>query len=129
MRLIIVSAAMRHIGYKSRSQLYTLINEDLVELGHLAAHIDHLDDLPEIVNAFTPELAESKTGIPAATVRDLAREMINAEGAVCYGRMGASVQQFGALCQWAIQVINILSGNPRRSASLPVRFFNKNGLS
>ncbi|AQA19254.1 dehydrogenase [Halioglobus japonicus] len=93
------------------AMIHTLINEDLVDLGHLAAHIDHLDELPEIVSAFTPELAESKTGIPAATVRDLAREMINAEGAVCYGRMGASVQQFGALCQWAIQVINILSGN------------------
>ena len=32
MQLIIVSAAASHLGYKSRSQLYTLINEDWLDL-------------------------------------------------------------------------------------------------
>ncbi|MFK7733104.1 MAG: molybdopterin oxidoreductase family protein, partial [Pseudomonadales bacterium] len=31
--------------------------------------------------------------------------------AVCYGRMGCSTQEFGTLCQWLTQVINILTGN------------------
>ena len=31
MQLIIVSAATRHLGYKSRSQLYTLINDVLLD--------------------------------------------------------------------------------------------------
>ena len=32
MQLIIVSAAASHLGYKSRSQLYMLINEDWLDL-------------------------------------------------------------------------------------------------
>ena len=38
MQLIIVSAAESHLGYKSRSQLYTLINKDWLDL-HVHVHI------------------------------------------------------------------------------------------
>ncbi|GAA5316219.1 MAG: molybdopterin oxidoreductase family protein [Candidatus Pelagadaptatus aseana] len=88
-----------------------LIDEAHINLGHLDGHVDSVPELREQVAGFTPELAERKTGIPAERIRQLALQMLNAEGAVCYGRMGASVQQFGGICQWAIQVINILSGN------------------
>ena len=93
------------------AMIHTLIAEDLVNLRHLEDRVDHLADLKTVVEGFTPELAQVKTGIAADQIRSLARQMVQDEGAVCYGRMGASVQQFGAVCQWAIQVINILSGN------------------
>ena len=62
------------------------------------------------VRPFTPELAEARCGVPAEVIRELARDLSETKRAVIYGRMGVSVQRFGSLCQWAIQVINILIG-------------------
>ena len=41
----------------------------------------------------------------------IAREFAAAPSAVAYGRMGVSTQVHGVVCQWAIQVINLLTGN------------------
>ena len=41
----------------------------------------------------------------------MAYDFSHADAAICYGRMGVSTQRYGALCQWAIQVLNILTGN------------------
>lgn len=51
------------------------------------------------------------TGIDAEVIRRIAREFAAADGAACYGRVGVSTQEFGAICQWAIQVLNIITGN------------------
>ncbi len=63
------------------------------------------------VRGFTPEKAEPITGMSAGTIRRIADEFMTTEKAVCYGRMGVSVQRFGALCQWLIQLINIVTSN------------------
>ena len=34
-----------------------------------------------------------------------------APSAVCYGRLGVSTQAFGGLCQWLVNVLNIVTGN------------------
>lgn len=88
-----------------------LLDEQKVDLKHLARLVVGMDRLEQVIEGITLDIAERKTGIAAHTIRDLALRMLNPKGAVCYGRMGVSVQQFGGLCQWAIQVINILSGN------------------
>ncbi len=44
-------------------------------------------------------------------LRRIAREFAEAPTAVCYGRVGTSTQAFGGLCQWLINVINVVSGN------------------
>jgi anaerobic selenocysteine-containing dehydrogenase len=36
---------------------------------------------------------------------------MNSKTAVCYGRMGVSTQEFGGICQWLINVINIVTNN------------------
>jgi anaerobic selenocysteine-containing dehydrogenase len=53
----------------------------------------------------------AQTGIAPETVARLATEFHAAPGAVAYGRMGVSVQAFGTLCQWLLQIINIYTGN------------------
>ena len=98
-------------AYLLMGMIHTLVVEGILNLRHLADRVDSLAEIEAVAQEFTPELAETRTGIAADKVRELARQMIREEGAVCYGRMGASVQQFGSICQWAIQVINILSGN------------------
>ncbi|HRH46336.1 MAG TPA: molybdopterin-dependent oxidoreductase, partial [Pyrinomonadaceae bacterium] len=89
----------------------TLFVENLVNLRRLTDFTDGVETLREISYEWTPEKAEEITGIAADEIRRLTREFANAESAVCYGRMGVSVQKFGGLCQWLINAINILTGN------------------
>lgn len=51
------------------------------------------------------------TGIGAGTIERLAAEFYAAPSAVAYGRMGVSVQRFGTLCQWLLQLANLYTGN------------------
>lgn len=89
----------------------TLFAENFVNLGRLAEFTDGVEILQEVSSEFSAEKAEQTTGISADEIRRIAREFANAKSAVCYGRMGVSVQKFGGLCQWLINVINILTGN------------------
>ena len=91
--------------------LNTLLAEDLARPRHLAAFVTGLEEVARDIRQFTPEFAAGHTGISAADTRRIARELAVAEAAVCYGRMGVSVQAYGALNQWLIQLINIATGN------------------
>ncbi len=75
------------------------------------SYVDGLDAAAAAVADFTPEAAEAASGIPAEEIRRLAREFAAADGAAAYGRIGVSTQGFGTICQWAIQVLNLVTGN------------------
>ncbi|WP_433163011.1 molybdopterin-dependent oxidoreductase [Kribbella sp. CA-247076] len=92
--------------------LLALIHE-VIAGGHArpAPYVDGLDAVEQAVEPWTPERAAGITGIPAEVIRRIAAEFATAERAACYGRVGVSTQQFGAVCQWAIQVLNIITGN------------------
>ncbi|MCH2241597.1 MAG: molybdopterin oxidoreductase family protein [Aquabacterium sp.] len=92
------------------AMIQVLFAEDLVRPGRLAAFIDDVDAVRSAIARFTPEAAATVTGIAADTIRSLARDLATADGGVVYGRMGLSTQPHGVLCQWAIQVLNILTG-------------------
>jgi anaerobic selenocysteine-containing dehydrogenase len=93
------------------AMLHTILTEDLGDLRHLTDCVDGLGDLPALLAPFTPEAVAPGVGMTAAAIRALARDFCAAESAVAYGRMGISVQAFGGLCQWLLNLINILSGN------------------
>ncbi|WP_027874673.1 molybdopterin oxidoreductase family protein [Spongiibacter marinus] len=61
-------------------------------------------------DAYTPERVAEHIGISAADIRRLVDEFCAAEAPVLYGRMGVSVQEFGALCQYLIMLFNVLTG-------------------
>lgn len=65
----------------------------------------------EAVAPFTPELAEQHSGVPAADIVRVVRELAAADGGVAYGRIGVSTAAFGSVCQWAINLLNLLTGN------------------
>ena len=88
----------------------TLFDKDLVSDANYLQCLNTLEELNTAVLPFTLALAEKQCGIPSADIESLAVELATTEKAVCHGRMGVSVQEHGALCQWAIQVINILIG-------------------
>jgi len=91
--------------------VHTLFEEGLTTLGSLAEHLKGLEDVRRLAADFAPEKVSAITGLAATDIRRLAREMATAEGAACYGRMGVSTQEFGGICQWLINVLNILTGN------------------
>lgn len=91
--------------------LQHLLARQLVNLGHLQPLVAGLDALAEALQPFTPALAEQHTGIAARTVEALAEQLAREPKAAVYGRMGVSTQAHGTLCQWAIQLLNILTGH------------------
>ncbi len=74
-------------------------------------YVDHVDRVAELVAPYTPERAEAASGVPADTIRSLTRDFAAADAAAAYGRMGLSTQGFGSVCQWAINLLNLLTGN------------------
>jgi anaerobic selenocysteine-containing dehydrogenase len=91
--------------------LHVVFDEALTRLDHLAAFTKGVDIIGNLVAEFPPEKVESITGIDSGQIRLLAREFASSEAAVCYGRIGVSTQEFGAVCQWLINVLNIVTGN------------------
>ncbi|HUP99563.1 MAG TPA: molybdopterin dinucleotide binding domain-containing protein, partial [Aeromicrobium sp.] len=75
------------------------------------AHVDGLETVESLVAPYTPERAEAASGVPADTIRRITREFAAADGAAAYGRMGVSTAEFGTVSQWAIQLLNIVTGN------------------
>src|SRR6185295_9424795 len=80
-------------------------------LDHLAPFTKGVETVAHLVAQFSPERVAPITRINADQIRRLAREFAAAESAVCYGRIGVSTQEFGGVCQWLINVLNIVTGN------------------
>jgi anaerobic selenocysteine-containing dehydrogenase len=74
-------------------------------------YVDGLDAVRAAVGPFTPERAEAASGIAADDVRRMARELAAADGAAVYGRVGVSTQEFGLVATWAVQLLNLVTGN------------------
>ncbi len=88
-----------------------LLDEVLVDLGDVAAYVEGLDRLGPAVAAFGPDDVAGITGVDAATIRRLARELAAAPRAAVYGRIGTTTAEFGTLASWLVDVLNICTGN------------------
>lgn len=64
-----------------------------------------------ILEDFGPEATEHITGVPAASVIDLAEAIGKARAAVVYGRTGTCTQKFGTFINILQDFINVLTGN------------------
>ncbi|RYU95207.1 molybdopterin oxidoreductase family protein [Emticicia agri] len=93
------------------AMIQVIFAENLYNLGKLSEFTDGVETLKEIASSFTPERVEKQTGIAATQIRQLVYDFTQAKAAVCYGRVGVSVQTFGSIAQWLINAINVLTGN------------------
>ena len=93
------------------AMIHVLFRDNLVEPGPLTIFTDGLDEVANAVSGLSPDWAAPLTGISADDIVRIAHELAKAEAGICYGRMGVSTQAYGALCQWAIQVINVATGH------------------
>ncbi|MGH3383618.1 MAG: molybdopterin-dependent oxidoreductase [Nocardioidaceae bacterium] len=90
------------------AMLHTILAEGLDRIPQYAVRVDVVR---EAIADFTPERAAAVSGVAADTIRRVAREFAEAGAAACYGRVGVSTQRFGAVCQWAVQLLNLVTGN------------------
>jgi anaerobic selenocysteine-containing dehydrogenase len=88
-----------------------LYAEGRLRLGSLAGHVSGLDDLAVAVEPFSPEAVAGVTGIRADSIRRLAAELASAGRAAVYGRIGTHTVEFGTIAAWAVDVLNVLTGN------------------
>lgn len=93
------------------AMLHTLFAEGLTDP---PSYVDGLADVEQALVDFTPEAAERASGVPAEVIVRITRELAAADGAAAYGRMGVSTQEFGLVCQWAVQLLNLVTGNTDR---------------
>ncbi len=87
----------------------TILDEGREDRTFLAAHATGVEWLRDVVAPFTLERAAAETGIDAETIRRLAGEFAAADGACAFGR--AVCGPFGTLQAWALDVLNVVTGN------------------
>ncbi|MBC7954491.1 MAG: molybdopterin-dependent oxidoreductase [Cytophagales bacterium] len=91
--------------------VHTLFDEGLVRLGRLAEHLAGVEALRAAVQPFSADAVSARCGIAADTIRELTRQLAQAERAAVYGRLGTCTQAYGSLASWLIDVLNVLTGH------------------
>ena len=92
------------------AMLNTLFTEGLANPGKVADIIDGIETIEAICADYPPVVVAKHTGIPAEEIQALARDFAQARSSVCHGRIGTCIQEFGALTQWLLAVLNIVAG-------------------
>jgi anaerobic selenocysteine-containing dehydrogenase len=95
--------------------LHTLFAESPTRVERVGIAVAGLDEVRALAAEFSPARVAPGCGIAADEIVRIARAFGAAPSAVCYGRMGVSVQEFGLLSTWLIDVINVVTGNLDRA--------------
>ncbi|MFC4768154.1 molybdopterin-dependent oxidoreductase [Effusibacillus consociatus] len=98
--------------------IHSLFEHGWVNPGRLEEHVVGLDEVRALAQDFSPEAVSASCGIPAETIRRMAREIASAPTAAVYGRMGTCTQAFGTMNSWLVDVVNILTGNLDRAGGV-----------
>jgi len=93
------------------SLLNVIFEQGIDEKTHLSSHLKGLEEIKEIIKQYPPQKTAAIIGIDSLEIQKIAKNFMNSKTAVCYGRMGVSTQEFGGICQWLINVINIVTNN------------------
>ena len=93
------------------AMVQVLFAENLVNLGRVAPWVQGTEEVRAAVAGFTPEAAASRCGMPADTIRSLARQIASTPKAAVYARIGTCTQQYGTLASWLVDVLNTLTGH------------------
>ncbi|WP_439134032.1 molybdopterin-dependent oxidoreductase [Pseudomaricurvus sp.] len=95
-----------------------VIRKELYKPGRLKDMMSHWGELLELFNLFPMSQVADITGIPQSEIERIAEEYAAADKAICYGRMGISAQEFGALNHYLINTLNIITGNLDRRGGM-----------
>src|SRR4249919_1783702 len=97
------------------AMLNVIIGEKLYDQQYVQTYVEGFDQIAENVEDFTPEEMEPICGIPADTLREVARGFARAESAIIFWGMGVSQHTHGtdnARCLIALSLICGQVGRP-----------------
>jgi len=85
----------------------------------------------QALKGITLEDAASYTGISKQAIQKISRDLLAAKHAAVYGRIGTTLQVFGTLTSFLIEVVNVITGNldSQGGAMFPEQIFAKPGVS
>ena len=98
-------------AYLLMAMVQVITSEGLVDLAASTDYVTGLDEVTTVAAPFTPEVVAQATGLAAADIRRLARELTAAPTACVYGRSGTTTAEFGTLTSWLVDVLNVITGN------------------
>jgi anaerobic selenocysteine-containing dehydrogenase len=106
-----------------------LFDQDQVRLGAAGQLVNGTEEAAAAVAPFTPEKVADFTGVDSNLIREIAAELIAAPSAAVYSRIGTHTARFGTLASWAVDLLNVITGNLDQAggamfpypAHLPVR--------
>ncbi|HEX7389217.1 MAG TPA: formate dehydrogenase subunit alpha [Acidiphilium sp.] len=114
--------ALHHLAFKPGSDvamlnamLYTIIEEGLTDDQYIAAWTENFDELKQKIKDFPPERMAEICGIPAATLREVARLYARSRASIVFWGMGVSQHVHGtdnARCLIALAMITGQIGRP-----------------
>ena len=97
------------------AMLHTIITEKLYDLQYVQAHTEGFENLKERIKGFSPEEMEEICGIPAADIRDVARDYARSRASIIFWGMGISQHTHGtdnARCLIALALSTGQVGRP-----------------
>ncbi|MGH2950834.1 MAG: molybdopterin-containing oxidoreductase family protein, partial [Solirubrobacterales bacterium] len=93
------------------SLLQVIFEENLEDREAIERQASGADSLRELCAPHSPEETEARTGLPAAEVRQLARDLAGAGRAAVYGRTGSCLGRNGTLVAFLLDALNAVTGN------------------
>jgi anaerobic selenocysteine-containing dehydrogenase len=100
------------------AMIHTLFDKQLIAADALLGFAADLLSVEKYVVDYPPKRVAKLTGMSESQIIALVESFCAAGPAVCYGRMGASVQAFGTLTQYLIMLFNMLTGNLDRQGGM-----------
>lgn len=98
-------------GFLMLSMLEAIFADRLEDGEAIERQSRGIEALRELASAHPAEETEERTGVAAAEVRRLARDLARAPRAAVYGRTGSCLGRNGTLVSYLLDALNLVTGN------------------
>jgi len=93
------------------AMMHTILDEGLENEEYIAEYTDGFDDVRQIVARYTPDEAETVTGVPADAIRATAREYANERHAAIFYTLGITEHACGVDNIWSLSNLVLMTGH------------------
>jgi len=91
--------------------MHVILQEGMADQEFIAARTEGFEEMPAVLAAYTPELVEQISGVPADTLREAARVFGKAERGAIFYSMGITQHSHGTEHVVALSNLALLTGN------------------
>ena len=100
-----------------QAMAHTIVKEELYDPDFIAERTEGFNDYLESLESYTPEWAESVSGVPAESIREAARIYANANRAAIYWGMGISQSTHGTDNTLSLVNLALMCGHVGKSGT------------